>query len=82
MLHSLTDLGLALLKMGEEFPRDGEGLPGRTRSGSPSAALADACASFSGRSQSCPTLTDLPRTPRGTGRTVLPGSPHTTRTSV
>ncbi|MFE3904297.1 ArsR/SmtB family transcription factor [Streptomyces sp. NPDC059153] len=27
VLHSLTDLGLALLKMGEESPRDGERLP-------------------------------------------------------
>ncbi|MFD5424993.1 ArsR/SmtB family transcription factor [Streptomyces sp. NPDC127084] len=27
VLHSLTDLGLALLKMGDEFTRDGEGFP-------------------------------------------------------
>ncbi|MEX3102094.1 MULTISPECIES: helix-turn-helix transcriptional regulator [unclassified Streptomyces] len=27
VVHSLTDLGLTLLREGEEFPRDGEGLP-------------------------------------------------------
>ncbi|MFF2013529.1 ArsR/SmtB family transcription factor [Streptomyces sp. NPDC058195] len=56
VLHSLTDLGLILLREGEELSQTDSALPPGT------AALSEICTPFSGRSQQCTPLTDVPGT--------------------